>query len=107
MKPITNILLKSLILSAFLLTQSPFLNAGDKKSSGANITMGDSQSMDGSSDWRVYQRLAKYVIGVSLFLSLIIVIYHVANNTPKAKTAIVSWITAVIIYCIAINIFGR
>lgn len=53
-----------------------------------------------------YQKWAKDIIGAALFISLIIVIYHVANNGKygKGKQAVISWVIAVIIYTIAINI---
>lgn len=106
MNLINKVKLKSLILCTIFLTNSSFLMAAGKISSGATISMGGSTGLDASADWHRYQTLAKYVIGVSLFLSLIIVIYHVSNNTSKAKTAIVSWLIAVVIYCIAIDIFS-
>lgn len=53
-----------------------------------------------------YQDVARMLIGAALFLSLILVIYHVANNAKygKGKQAVVSWMIAVVIYLIAINI---
>ena len=95
---------KSLILSSLLAANLSFL-MGQTIPSGATISIG-ATGTDPISDWTTYQHLAKYVIGASLFVALIVVIYHVATNSPKAKTAIVSWVIAVVIYCIAINIFS-
>ncbi len=53
-----------------------------------------------------FRNIAKSIIGASLALSLIIVIYHVANDSKygKGKQAVISWVVAVIIYTIASNI---
>jgi len=53
-----------------------------------------------------FRSIAKSIIGASLALSLIIVVYHVANDSKygKGKQAVISWIIAIIIYTIAINI---
>ncbi len=53
-----------------------------------------------------FRNIAKSIIGASLALSLIIVVYHVANDSKygKGKQAVISWVIAIIIYTIAINI---
>lgn len=53
-----------------------------------------------------WQELARIAIGAALSISLIVVIYHVANDAKygKGKQAVVSWLIAVAIYLVAINI---
>ena len=90
MKPINKILLNSLICCTLTLVNFTYLSS-QTIPSGANISMGGGSTIsDSSIDWHVYQTIAKYVIGASLFISLIIVIYHVSINSPKSKTAMVS-----------------
>lgn len=96
----------SLICILFFITNLPVLNA-ERIKSGATIEIsGGAKNSTNSASLTPYKTIAKYIIGASLFVALIVVIYHVSTNSPKAKTAIVSWLVAVIIYCIAIDFFS-
>ena len=107
MKLINKIYRKTLIYCFLTLTNLTYL-ASQKIPSGANLSFSPSNTLNSepASNWQNYKSLASYIIGASLFISLIVVIYHVATNSPHAKQAIVSWLIALIIYCIAITIFG-
>lgn len=106
MNSINKALKISLICSLFFITNIPFLIAQRINSNAPMEISGASSSSEVSGYVGHYKTIAKYIIGASLIVALIVVIYHVATNSPKAKTAITSWIIAVIVYCIAIQMFG-
>ena len=104
MTKVTKILIIVLGINIFSLANC-FAQNGEFSSS-EEIKMEHSVMNDLNSEIYTVRNIVKYIIGAALAISLIVVIYHVANDAKygKGKQAAVSWLVAVIIYLIAINI---
>jgi hypothetical protein len=96
----TLICLLFLIYGNIKADQPTFIDSGSK--------LAFKREVDGdiSSVITPFKNIASYIVGAALLVALIIVIYHVASNTGKGKTAVISWLIAIIIYLIAFSVFG-
>lgn len=52
-----------------------------------------------------FNSLIEKVIGFGLIVSLGVVVYHMSNNTPQAKKALVNWLVAFLIQSVLLGVF--